>query len=753
MKIKRKKIKMGKKIIKFFSFIAVIIIIALTFLSTIGFETNKFNKIIKEQANRVNKNIKIDFKKTKLYLNLKELNLVIKLKNSKIVINEKKINLSKLDLFLNINALFNSNFLLNRAELSFVENDIQDITKITNIFLPRIINNQVKKIFLKGKLQGNFFIPFNNDGSINKNYGFSGKISNATINLKKDFLIKNLTAEINHNKANKSYKYKVLIKDANVYDINFAGSTINFSPNETDSEINALLHTSGSLNLERFKKLSLLFNLNNKVLDNINLKGDLKTNINFNLTRKFKIKKLSYQVNGKVDFCELQLNETNLIKQYLPNYNNLIFLKDTSITYEKNNFDHEMELNGLMKIDSEFDKFIINKKYNHQKNIFDIFADLNLTNANVTIPKLNFNKKKHLDANLQIETNFNIKKYYNIKSLNFTSNKSKLLFSNLKLNEKFKVDNFKSIEAKTFLNDKLNNDFKINNKEDNIEVIGIFYDAQPLLKSLYINDDKKTFSKNFNKDIKINIKNVYTGTDDDISDFSMISTVKEGSYDKLSLKGYFSSSEIVEMSIYKHNDEKKTLQVISDRARPFIKNFNFIKGFEGGKLNYESTIFKDITESNLKITDFKVSKVPALASLLTLASLKGIADTLSGEGIYFESFYMQTNSKDNILNIEEALASGPAVSILLEGYVDKEKTVSLKGTLVPATKLNSIIASIPIVGNILVGKKAGEGVVGVSFKMKGPPNNIKTTVNPIKTLTPRFIVRAIENMKNKKKSK
>ena len=71
----------------------------------------------------------------------------------------------------------------------------------------------------------------------------------------------------------------------------------------------------------------------------------------------------------------------------------------------------------------------------------------------------------------------------------------------------------------------------------------------------------------------------------------------------------------------------------------------------------------------------------------------------------------------------------------------------------PATNLNSIIAKIPVVGNILVGKKTGEGVVGVSFKMKGPPKNIKTTVNPIKTLTPRFIVRAVRKNEKKKKEK
>jgi hypothetical protein len=309
---------------------------------------------------------------------------------------------------------------------------------------------------------------------------------------------------------------------------------------------------------------------------------------------------------------------------------------------------------------------------------------------------------------------------------------------------------FEDARIKTFNELFKNNDFSINNSKK-IIILGEVFDAQPLLKSIYKKDDKKTFSKDFFSKIKINCDKVFTGTNDDVSNFAMIASIKKGSYEKLSLKGNFSKDEIIEMSIYQIDKDKKTLQVISDRARPFVKNFDFIEGFEGGKLEYESIISKKISNSNLTITDFKVSKVPALAQLLTLASLQGIADTLSGEGIRFESFEMKSNSEDNVLNIEDALAMGPAVSILLEGYVDKGKIVSLRGTLVPATKLNSIIASIPLVGDILVGKKTGEGVVGVSFKMKGPPKDIKTTVNPIKTLTPRFIVRAIEKMKRKKK--
>ena len=65
----------------------------------------------------------------------------------------------------------------------------------------------------------------------------------------------------------------------------------------------------------------------------------------------------------------------------------------------------------------------------------------------------------------------------------------------------------------------------------------------------------------------------------------------------------------------------------------------------------------------------------------------------------------------------------------------------------PATTINKAIGSIPLLGDILVGDKTGEGVFGVSFKIKGSPKNLKTTVNPIKSLTPRFITRILEKIK------
>ena len=741
---------MGKFFLRLFVLLLITIVSSTIYLSYFGINTDKFDDLIKTKANEVNRHVKLEFQKTKIHLNPKELNLVVRLQNPKILIRSNEINLSKLDLFLSLKSFFSSDFLLKRAEVAFVRNDIKDLTKITNIFLPKLINKQLDKVFDKGNLEGKLVIPFEADGSFGKDYGFFGKISNASINLTKQFPIKNLTAEIKDLKNSDDKGIEIVFEKGSIYDLELADTIINLKREKNAIKIDSLLRTKGKFNFSQIKKISSLFGLDTSNFTEINGTADLKTNINFNVDSRFRIKNPSYSMEGDIAYFEIHTDEKRIIKNYFPEYDPKIILKDTHIKIVNSESNYKAELSGYLKVNENFDSFKINKVYHYDKKSFHTNGTIDLTNSRFKVSRLNYNKDYGKKANLSFDINFVLDKYYNINKLNFSADNNKIDLSNIKLNKNFEIIDLKKIEVKTFLNETKNNDFFIE-KSEKITILGQVFDALPLLKSLYKKTDTKTFSKNFSSELKINFDKILTGTNDDISNFAMIALIKKGSYVKLSSKGNFSENEIVEMSIYQHDNNKKTLQVVSDRARPFVKNFDFIKGFEGGKLEYESIMSKEGSNSNLLITDFKVSKVPALAKLLTLASLQGIADTLSGEGIRFESFEMKSNSEGNVLNIEDALAMGPAISILLEGYVDKGRTVSLRGTLVPATKLNSIIASIPIVGDILVGKKTGEGVLGVSFKMKGPPKDIKTTVNPIKTLTPRFIVRAIEKMKKTKK--
>ena len=741
---------MGKFFSRLFFFILATAIILTIFLSFFGIETDKFDGLIKNKSNEVNRYVKLEFQKTKIYLNPTELNLTVKLQNPRILVKENEILLSKLDLFLPLKSFFTSDFLLKRAEVAFEKNDIKDLTKITNIFLPRIINKKLNKIFYKGKLEGKFIVPFESNGKIGAGYAFSGKISDATINLKKEFSITNLTSEVSHTGVSNNSEFKIKIKKGSIYNLELQNSIINLKRGKNEIKIKSLLMTKGKLNFSQIQKVSTIFDFNLRNFKNVNGTIDLKTDITFDLNDKFRIKNFSYLTKGNIAHLEIETQENKIIKKYLPEYEPKMIFKNNSIKLTNSDSKQSLELKGSIKVKDKFDNFEIKEIYNYSNKSFLISGNINLTNSKVKISRVNYHKNYGEKSEINFSTKFILNKYLIINNLNFLSNKSQIILSNIKMNKNLEIEDFDKVIVKTYKNKIMNNDFLIQ-KSKKVIISGQVFDAQPLLKTLYKTSDKKTFSRNFTSEVKVNFDKTLTGTNDSVSNIGMIASISKGSYDKLSLKGNFSKNEIVEMSIYQIAKDKKTIQVFSDRARPFVKHFDFIKGFEGGKLEYESTVSKKVANSNLIINDFKVSKVPALAQLLTLASLQGIADTLSGEGIRFESFEMKSNSEGNVLNIEDALAMGPAISILLEGYVDKGKTVSLRGTLVPATKLNSIIASIPLVGDILVGKKTGECVVGVSFKMKGPPKDIKTTVNPIKTLTPRFIVRAVEKMKKKKK--
>ena len=118
---------MGKFLLRFFLLILITIIIAIIFLTYFGLETNKLDNLIKNKANEVNQYIKLDFKKTKIHFNPIELNLAVKLQNPKILIKGNEIILSKLDLFLPLRSFFNSDFLLQKAEVAFMKNDIQKL--------------------------------------------------------------------------------------------------------------------------------------------------------------------------------------------------------------------------------------------------------------------------------------------------------------------------------------------------------------------------------------------------------------------------------------------------------------------------------------------------------------------------------------------------------------------------------------------------------------------------------------------------
>ena len=283
---------------------------------------------------------------------------------------------------------------------------------------------------------------------------------------------------------------------------------------------------------------------------------------------------------------------------------------------------------------------------------------------------------------------------------------------------------------------------------------GSSFDSYNLINDILLSDSDKSFFDNFNsKDeilLSINLNKVFLYEESAAKNLLGKLKIRNNKVHNLTLKAEFEKNGKFKLDVKTLKNKKKITSFYSDNAEPFVKHYNFIKGFKGGKIDFYSVSENNLSNSTLNIFNFKVKEMPALTKLLSLASLQGIADLMTGEGIRFDEFEMNFNNKNKLMTIDEIYALGPALSILMSGYIESDKLISLRGTMVPATTINRIIGKIKILGDILVGNQKGEGVFGVSFKIKGPPKKLKTTVNPIKTLTPRFITRTLEKAKKQK---
>ena len=479
-------------------------------------------------------------------------------------------------------------------------------------------------------------------------------------------------------------------------------------------------------------------------MKNIELKSN--NNFSFNINKKLKISNLS--LKSEIDLKKIKYKKENLnIKKYFSNFKDLIELTSHKIfiDYKKNKL--SLKGKGDLLIEDKTEQIEYNVEKNNNDYLFN--TTLNIAKSELLFDILNYKKKENLNSTISLNGIFKKNKNIEFNSIVFKENNNKISIKDLTLNNKFKVLDLELLDL-LFVNDsKINNQMTLSKKGKNYLLEGGSFDVSKMLDSMFNNDsdaELSNFLENFNTNLDIKIKKVYLDSEYSVNNFKGTLSLIKSEIDKLEIKSFFENNKILIASINHINDEKVTT-LYSDYARPFVKKYKFIKGFEEGSLDFHSVQKNKITSARLKIYDFKLKELPGLTKLLSLASLQGIADTLSGEGIRFNDFEMKYKSNKKLMTIDEIYALGPAISILMDGYIEEDKLVSLRGTLVPATTINKVIGSIPLLGNILVGKKAGEGVFGVSFKIKGPPKDLKTSVNPIKTLTPRFITRTLEKIK------
>jgi hypothetical protein len=165
---------------------------------------------------------------------------------------------------------------------------------------------------------------------------------------------------------------------------------------------------------------------------------------------------------------------------------------------------------------------------------------------------------------------------------------------------------------------------------------------------------------------------------------------------------------------------------------------------KGGAATATGRLAEDGFDAVVQMENVRVIRAPVMAQLLTMASFKGMGDTLNGDGIVFSRVMAPMRVRGAKVFLDDARATGQAMGITGKGVIDlDERTLDLSGAVAPAYSLNSAIGNVPVLGALLTSRK-GEGVVGMTYTARGQLKSPKVSVNPLSLAAPGILRRMFE---------
>ena len=660
--------------------------------------------------------VELNFDETGKIKNDYEIKAILKDGKLKLLNN---FNFEKINFLLNIN-----NKIFDLKSVNFVKNNSKfssENIKITKDKKDFFIEGNIKNedTILNNELLKFLNIDFQSKGFFNTNFNSNSRFS---FSIDKKFKVTNLVLDSNIQVNESEYKIP-----------NFLNNYLEIK----DSTI-------------KLKNHKIKYNIANNKLK-IDGSGKIKIQKNFDdFKYNIDLKDKDFILNSQLKVSELKLSSQEYLKKFTPNLKDITTLKDQTIDINFNKKELLVKGKGKIKFSNEFEDIVF--RVSKIKNKFDFNTQLNLNETLLKIDFLNFEKNPKLKSQIKILGSYDAKDLLYFKNLSIIDNDNKLIIKNIFLDQDNLIEKLDEANLEFFDNQNRKNNIILKKvKENEYQITGLSFNAEKLIDNL-LTSKKDGDTKFFKNDFKLSLdlNEVYLDSVNIIKNLKGKLDIKNNEIYAADIFGDFDNENNLKFTINTNNSGEKITTLFSSRAKPLVNRYKFIKGFEDsdeGYLDFYSLKKNGVSNSKLIIDNFKVKEIPVLAKLLALASLQGIADLLTGEGIRFSDFEMNFTNKNKLMTIQELYAIGPAISILIEGYIQEDNIISLRGTLVPATTINRSIASIPLLGDLLIGKKVGEGVFGVSFKVKGPPKKLQTTVNPIKTLTPRFITRTLEKIK------
>jgi hypothetical protein len=188
-------------------------------------------------------------------------------------------------------------------------------------------------------------------------------------------------------------------------------------------------------------------------------------------------------------------------------------------------------------------------------------------------------------------------------------------------------------------------------------------------------------------------------------------------------------------------DNTQTLEVRANDAGQFLKNLSIYDHIEGGYITVKAQR-KGMGpyEGVFKIKQFNAQKIPLLGRFAALLSPMGIVNLFSSnETLSMDRFECDFEFSEDLITVKNGVGKSISLGFTTEGKLNrKDRLFGLKGNIIPARFLNSILNNIPLLGPLLTGGQ-GEGLFGIAYTVRGKFEEPEISLNPLSALAPGFI--------------
>ena len=247
--------------------------------------------------------------------------------------------------------------------------------------------------------------------------------------------------------------------------------------------------------------------------------------------------------------------------------------------------------------------------------------------------------------------------------------------------------------------------------------------------------------------LKADISKLVLGRDIDLSDARFALSATEDGLQTVDVQGKLDNGSALSAAYDASGLGDPAFLVTSEDAA-FLPNLLFDRELiRGGELQVTGTVGSDDlpTQVRVVITDGRLVEAPVITQILSIASLRGLSDTLTGDGILFSNIEVPLSIKDGRYMIVGARASGPALGMTAKGWINpSEGDLDIDGVLVPSFGVNSALGGLPLIGDLFVSRD-GEGVFSLRYGVEGTLERAQVSVNPLSAITPGVLRRIFES--------